>query len=104
MCDTEVAGYPNQPTYKVALWIDNDPLWDQAVMELVDDALTCEFVGADEAGVEADLATDLRGWVEGRVLGDEADAGLSTDLLQWAIEGVDWVFLARHYLDRAHDR
>jgi hypothetical protein len=93
----EYYGYPNQPTWSVALWVDNDAGMDEDVRDMARGIL--------EEGASAYALADLaKEYVEALVEDENASglsSGLGADLLGWALAQVDWQFLANEWLEEA---
>jgi len=85
-------GYTNYETWVTSLWMDNEPntneyLYELANREPVNESKTLELV---------DKAEDLEEYVKEMVLSNpptifgQTMAGLGTDLLTHAIDGINW--------------
>ena len=83
-------GWKNYETWLVALWIDNDQSTYSYARELRDQFKENEYS-------RYDLSHALKDWIEeDNPLMDNAD--LFTDLLQSALDEVDWYEIADNYL------
>lgn len=85
-------GWTNYATWACGLWIGNEPGPYEHALELARDALR-------DALPRITLADALREWIRGRIEPDEAS--LQSDLLGYALDGVDWHELADGYLETA---
>ena len=95
-------GWPNYPTWNVALWMDNEQgtyeyareLAQHAVEAHTEDTGEQEIVDRDAAVYE--LASALEAWHE-----DEAPEleGFTADIFGWAMGFVDWRHIAGHLVD-----
>jgi hypothetical protein len=88
--DTEkYLGWTNYVTWAVALWLGNDPDTDARTRKIVKQYREKEKGNAEEM---------LRYYVE-ELIGEAAESGLSSDLLAWALDQVNWTEIVTHYLD-----
>lgn len=89
----EYNGWPNWPTWNIALWFGND----QGLSTLADEitAEICEDAEDRDAAIHT-LAQRLEG--ECNEMLPEA-TGFTSDILRWALGFVDWRNIAEHYVD-----
>lgn len=101
----EYNGYPNKPTWTVALWLDNERASYDDVRGVMADMVREGGHEADYANLVTSTAYDLASWlkeyVTSRVELDKAT--MRADLLGWALAYVDWRYLAESYLRDALD-
>jgi len=74
-------GYTNYETWAVSLWIDNDELNQNILIDLV-----------NEADDVSDLTTDIEAWIRDEM--PDLGASIWTDLLNASIGEVDWAEIA----------
>lgn len=91
-------GWPNYPTWNVALWMDNDEGSYSHARELTENAIGWQTDDGElnRGGAIADLAEALKQWH------DEATPeleGFSADIHGWAMGFVDWRHIAEHLVD-----
>jgi hypothetical protein len=98
-------GWPNYPTWNVALWMDNDQGSYGYARELTRSAIAehSDYLGddyetgtLDRDGAVADLAETLKGWHE--EMTPELE-GFTADVFGWALGYVDWRHIAEHRID-----
>lgn len=102
-------GWPNYPTWNVALWMDNDEGSYGHARELARDAINentstdCaddddaqEVETLDRDGAVYDLGEALKGWHEGATPDLE---GFTADIFGWAMGFVEWRHIAEHLVD-----
>ena len=93
--DEKYNGYNNYETWLIALWIDNDQYYQEAVHELAERY-------ADDAG-EHDLngyASAIKDFVEEMpdVAGALENGGMVADMINSTLSSVDWYELAEMYM------
>lgn len=93
MTNSTYCGWANYETWLVKLWIDND----QGVYELVNDWANSILKTNEDP--EIHLMEVLRKWVEEESSEYTPAFGLCSDLLNAAIQSVDWYDLAQSYLE-----
>ena len=119
MCD-EYQGYSNYATWTYCLWADNEEgsynyhvALAQSAKELTLGVLNIENISELDKGKgrkenerlkESVIANMTRGLAD--TIGDEFSLNetklplsVKSDLLQWAIEQIDWFEVAAHYLE-----
>lgn len=93
MCDKRYNGYTNYQTWNVALWIDNDEgsqsYWQEKTREIVEQA-------SDQQGAISTLEQDLK---DEHNEGKPETQGTYGDLLQHALDCVNWYELAENMID-----
>ena len=105
MCK-EYNGYTNYETWNVALWIDNDEgtsqyIRDEAI-EIYNDAAATEFSTKKQKAIY-----DFQSWLkeyheEANPLANDGGSTYS-DLLQAALDSVNWYELAENWIDQIID-
>lgn len=96
MADASFNGWANYETWLVKLWFDND----QGLSELVYDYATS--ISANDEYPEVSLMETLKDWVQEDLSEVMPSCGLYSDLLNAAIQNVDWYELAQSYLEDIH--
>jgi hypothetical protein len=102
--DETYNGYPNRPTWMVALWLDNERASYKDVQGVVADMLAEGERDADWSQLETSTAYDLAVWLKVYVenqIEPLYEAGMASDLLGWALGLVDWRHLAENYIAKA---
>jgi hypothetical protein len=79
--------YSNYQTLTVALWLDNDPVTSKRLYELANGAN--EFAG--EFPSDYDKAVFLQDWIQQASVDAVITAGLFSDLLEHALEQVNYL-------------
>lgn len=89
MCN-EYSGHTNRPTWLVSLWIDND---DGMYNSVLDSAIE-QYNECDKD--EHEFCNQFSEWLKDFITQDNptAESGLFTDLLQFALDIVDWYDIA----------
>jgi hypothetical protein len=93
MCQTH---YSNYQTLSVALWLDNDPLTSKMLYELANG--TGEFEG--DFTSDYDKAVFLQDWIQQASVDAIVTAGLFSDLLDHALEQVNYLEIIRAHKER----
>ncbi len=93
MTDNRYSGWTNYETWNCALWIDNDQVSQEFLIEQAREILSdCEF---DKDEARADLVDAIESFVDEQ----RPDvSGMFADLLSAAIGAIEWRELADHYL------
>jgi hypothetical protein len=91
-------GWPNYPTWNVALWMDNDEGSYAYARELTAQAIGWQTDDGElnRDGAIADLAESLESWHEEAAPELE---GFAADVYGWAIGFVDWRHIAEHLIE-----
>lgn len=109
MCE-KYNGWSNYPTWNVKLWIDNEEGIYYDIIEIAqsewgkaeaDDHFTREEIAT------IGLSKALQEWMNGYkevVFNVNAQFGMLFDLLDWAIEMVDWHEIAKAYIEDNVDK
>lgn len=93
-------GWQNKPTWLVNLWLSNESIKHNMVLEWASDLRKDE----EETDKIRILADRIKEYVEKRTLhGDHQDWGLTNDLFGWALAYVYWEDIARSYLTTAKE-
>lgn len=106
----EYNGWPNKPTWAVALWIDNEQRTQETARGIVRGAHVLHEREKGLAALSPDPNADLfvvswqqtaaqafKDWIADAANPLAESANLYTDLLGWALSYVDWRHLAEHY-------
>jgi hypothetical protein len=93
MTNSTYCGWANYETWLVKLWIDND----QGVYELVNDWASSILTATEDPEIQ--LMETLKEWIEEESSEYTPTFGLYSDLLNAAIQNVDWYELAQSYLE-----
>lgn len=101
-------GWPNYPTWNVALWMDNEEGSYLYARELAHTAIEANTTLMADCETEAlvrdravyDLAVALQGWHEEATPELE---GFVADLHGWALGHVDWRSIAEHLIEELAD-
>lgn len=103
MSETTYEGWSNKPTWAVNLWLVNEePLYRQKeamVREVLEMAPKAELDDpkAVAAWRERRMADSIEEWVEEML--PDLGATFASDLLTWAVAHVNWLEIARTWLD-----
>lgn len=92
----EYNGWENFPSWSVASWLGStEVLYDEG----------CQLVA--DATSPHDAANTIKEWVEALIHPESdgapswvGEAGIATDLLDWAVRFVDWPAIVRHLTPR----
>lgn len=85
--------YANYPTFTVALWIDNDRYRQERTR-----VIATSFKSMPDEHPDVRMAEWLRSYVD-RSLPDDTGSNVGTSFLDYALSTVDWLQLARHYMN-----
>lgn len=91
--DETYNGWSNYPTWAVNLWLGNDEVLYNEVVEMAE-----AYAGMDRPRIE--FADSLKSWVVDN-LAPDLGASFSADLLGWAFDHVNWKEIADHWYDDA---
>ncbi len=100
MADKEYNGWTNYETWNVALWLGNEQgserYWASEAEDRFREAESSRsFTREDRAAL--DLAEQLKNEIEETA--PELGASMFSDLLSAALSEVNWLEIARHYID-----
>lgn len=110
MCE-KYNGWYNYPTWNVKLWIDNDEKLSDSIISMIQEKWNS--AEADRNHTKEEMAImgaseALQEWVEGYkevvYAARNGRFGMLFDLLEWAIEMVDWFELAQAFIDDNVDK
>ena len=94
-------GWRNRETWLIGLWIDNDPVWwaewEETAQETFDETDPDDPVETRLADARYHLADTLKEDIESEIT--EGIDGLAYDLMNSALDDVDWFEVAEHYLE-----
>lgn len=91
MNDQKYNGYTNYETWVTSLWIDNDQKLNEELKEI------CAVADLAEDS-KIYLADSLKEWIEEIYTSTEME-GLLKDLLNSAMENINWIEIANSYID-----
>lgn len=107
--DKKYNGWTNYETWAVALWMDNDALchryWREAAHEARSEAPKCQQV-TDDIWTESQAARFLLAdWIKEGISekAPTSEPSVYTDLLQAALDSVEWQEIADHLLEDTKD-
>ena len=104
MCNT-YNGYKNYETWNVALWIDNDEgsqaYWEGHALEILNDSKPGNYCSLEDKARRT-LADELKDYHEENSPTAEGNSVYS-DLLQAALDSVDWWEIAGNMIDTAKE-
>ena len=105
MSNDKYNGWTNYETWVVNLWIDNDEGMQDMVNEWADDALanaSPKYSGQSiEKAAAYDLSRLIKDWHGENTPTTE---GVFADLLNAAIDSVNWYEIAEHFIGEAKER
>jgi hypothetical protein len=99
MNDKTYNGWTNYETWNVALWLDNDgsdTYWRERAEERVRESEEERFFTRAERAA-LDLADELKNEISENA--PDLGASMFSDLLSAALSEVNWLEIARHYVD-----